>query len=485
MVGTTTSDSEVSETVAQLHTTVDAVSRLHESNHQRGTRDLAALTREVLALLQVAETAAVSLVAEAIQRGMVHESTAAGPAQWVSRLSTGEDLDRLLPPAATPTSGPLMPLVDCPDEDVHHDPPDQSNADTCEILRLPGVEPLIASRIAKVATACTQRRNTVLAAAVTANSVGVAAARTALIEVDKVIPVLPSAHRDAVFGHFLNLPAGSGSKAIRELAQRVIATYADETFLNDLDERLDHAESVTWSELPNGMHRLVADLAPTHAAHVRHAINALSAPTPGNSCCEDVFHRHTSGQKTGEPDPRQADKRAADALVLLLTRGAEAIDNGATPTSGTARLVVTIDLDVLVGNVRGCGRTEAGTSLNASQIREIACDAEILPMVLGSGSQPLDVGRSERLVTRGLRAAVIQRDRCCTYPGCDRPPSWCQVHHIIPWSHGGPTSLTNSALLCQRHHTIVHRDEYTATATASTVIWDLRPRSMRQPNAAA
>jgi Domain of unknown function (DUF222)/HNH endonuclease len=140
--------------------------------------------------------------------------------------------------------------------------------------------------------------------------------------------------------------------------------------------------------------------------------------------------------------------------------------------------VVTIDLEVLAGRLRGFGRTEAGTALNPHLVRRLACDADVLPMVLGSNGEPLDVGRKERLVTGGMRAAVIERDRHCTYPGCGRPPSWCEAHHVIPWFLGGPTSLGNSALLCPRHHTIVHRDGYTATVTATGVTWDLTPGQM-------
>lgn len=490
------------ECAERVRGAIEGLVAIDAVRHQLTSRELAALTRDALAVLQIAENATVGLVADAIQRGVIHESTAGGPAQWVTRLSGGESLGALLPEDGERRSGPLVPIDDQPspiaatdceaapvvpgvgESGAHH----FLDATTCPPAapRRPGVEPAVASRIAKVATACTERRNDVLTTALAEHRVGVAAARTALIEVDKVMPVLPGGTRDAVFGHFLALEPGSGAKAIRELSQRVIATYADETFLEDLDDALDAAETVTWSELPNGMHRLTADLSPLHAAQVKHAIDALSAPAPGNTCCDDVFHRHAGGEKTGQADERTAEKRKADAFVLLVTRGSEIIDDDhRVPTSGTARIVVTIDHDVLVGRLRGHGRTEADTSLPAHQIRRLACDADVLPMVLGTRGEPLDVGRSKRLVTRSLRAAVIERDRCCTFPGCDRPPSWCQVHHIVPWSEGGPTSLDNSALLCPRHHTVVHREEYTATADGTGVAWDLRPGSMHRLGHAA
>ena len=95
------------------------------------------------------------------------------------------------------------------------------------------------------------------------------------------------------------------------------------------------------------------------------------------------------------------------------------------------------------------------------------------PVVLGSDSEVLDVGRARRLFTPGLLRAMWLRDRGCTIPGCGAPPLWADAHHIIHWVDGGPTSLTNGALLCGRHHTIAHQRGWTATATTSEVTWHL------------
>ena len=82
----------------------------------------------------------------------------------------------------------------------------------------------------------------------------------------------------------------------------------------------------------------------------------------------------------------------------------------------------------------------------------------LLPARFTSLSQPLDLGRTTRTIPSHLRKAVIQRDRKCRFPGCEQPPSVCQVHHLIPWAKGGATALGNLALLCRYHHVIViHR----------------------------
>ena len=133
--------------------------------------------------------------------------------------------------------------------------------------------------------------------------------------------------------------------------------------------------------------------------------------------------------------------------------------------------MVTIDHDTLKNAVRGAGRTLDGTVLSPQTVRKLACDASIIPMVLGSDSQPLDVGRTKRLVTPALLAALWARDKACTFPGCGRPPQWADAHHVKHWIDGGATALLNLALLCQHHHTWVHGHALTATVTAHDVTW--------------
>jgi hypothetical protein len=80
-------------------------------------------------------------------------------------------------------------------------------------------------------------------------------------------------------------------------------------------------------------------------------------------------------------------------------------------------------------------------------------------MVTGAESEVLDVGRSTAIWPPGLRRAITARDSGCVFPGCDRPPSWCDIHHCNPWSEGAPTALDNGALLCRVHHTYVHNQQ--------------------------
>jgi hypothetical protein len=73
-----------------------------------------------------------------------------------------------------------------------------------------------------------------------------------------------------------------------------------------------------------------------------------------------------------------------------------------------------------------------------------------------SPTQPLEVGRTSRVISPAQRVALAIRDRGCVFPGCERPLAWCEAHHLRHWLHGGPTDLTNLALVCRAHHRAVH-----------------------------
>ena len=236
-----------------------------------------------------------------------------------------------------------------------------------------------------------------------------------------------------------------------------------------------------WFTGPNaaGMVGMSGTLDPEGAATLKSAIDPLSAPCPLTD---------EAGVRI-EDDPRPAHQRRMDALLDLVARGVSS--PGQTPCTDKAKIVVTIDLETLRDWMRnGCppdwatsgdkngapgknggGSCQSGDVLTAATVRRMACDAAIIPVILGSDSQPLDVGRQERLVTRAIRTALWLRDQGCSFPGCSMPAQWTDAHHVQHWIHGGTTSLTNLALLCRRHHVYVHDKNLTATITDTKVTW--------------
>jgi hypothetical protein len=158
-------------------------------------------------------------------------------------------------------------------------------------------------------------------------------------------------------------------------------------------------------------------------------------------------------------DHRTMDQRRLDTLVEICRIAAGTLTHAAGESAisrGAGTIVVTIPYDQLASEI-GSGRIDGHDEpLSAATVRRVACNAAILPIVLGADSQPLDLGFSRRLFSAGQRRALALRDKGCAVETCDAPPGWTEAHHIVPWSHHGPTDLRNGVLLCSFHHHQAH-----------------------------
>lgn len=186
---------------------------------------------------------------------------------------------------------------------------------------------------------------------------------------------------------------------------------------------------------------------PEAGALIDAALDAVSAPCPGAD---------------GTPDPRNPGQRRAEGLLELirLALGSpEMPEDGGEPVT----VVVTVPLETLEARMEAAGvvagELENGAPISAETARRLACDAFLVAAVLGTSSEVLDIGRLSRAVPRPMRRALVARDRGCAFPGCGRPPRWCQAHHIAHWTRDrGPTCLSNLVLLCGRHHRVIHHE---------------------------
>jgi hypothetical protein len=186
------------------------------------------------------------------------------------------------------------------------------------------------------------------------------------------------------------------------------------------------------------------------------------------------------------PDPRSAACRRGQALVEALRRF---LDQGTAPIRGGQHphVTVTIGLDELRRGV-GAAYLDFGGQIDAGTLRMLACEAAIIPAVLGRPSQVLDVGRANRLFPPGIRKAIELRDKGCAFPGCDRPPGWTEAHHIRHWVNDGPSSLENGCLLCSRHHSEIHRGHWEVRMAADGLpeflppVWIDKQRKPRRNN---
>ena len=176
---------------------------------------------------------------------------------------------------------------------------------------------------------------------------------------------------------------------------------------------------------------------------------------------------------TRHDDDRQIDRNhlAAHALGRLVAGGHQAIRPAAT------EIVVHIDLETITNGLHEHSTCEFadGETIPVEMARRLACNAHIIPVVLGGDSVPLDLGRSQRFANTDQRRALRAIHRTCAFDGCDTPFEKCEIHHITPWEHGGETNLADMAPICPGHHHNVHEGGWTLTIGPDRTITIWRP----------
>ncbi len=265
--------------------------------------------------------------------------------------------------------------------------------------------------------------------------------------IEKAIGDLPAGRRTEGEGCLVREAAGLGLTQLRAAGDYLFEVLDPDGAEAREAERLERAErraerdrSFTLTDHGDGRVRVTGWLTAADAAAVNGALDPLCKPGGGGM---DL------------PTPAQ---RRADALVEVCRL---ALNCGRLPDNGGDRpqVVITMGLDVLRRQL-GVATLDDGTRLSAAEARLAACDAAVIPAVLGGKGQVLDVGRERRTVTGALRRALVLRDGGCAFPHCDRPARWTDGHHIVHWQDGGITSLTNAVSLCRRHHRVIHRGEW-------------------------
>jgi hypothetical protein len=259
---------------------------------------------------------------------------------------------------------------------------------------------------------------------------------------------IAGAERDAFMAHLPELVEASTTmtasqfdQLVKETAKSVVADDGLSTF-----ERQKRETFFKMRTEADGCLSVSGKFDPISASILKSKIGRL---------VENMFH---SGDKEVPVDVmpwiEPNDHRQAQALIALVNGASES----ASDVSARAEIVVHVDLETLQHGLHAGGtcRTALGADLPVETVRRLACEAEILPVVLDGRSVPIDVGRSKRLATVHQRRALEAIHPTCAIPDCEVFFDHCNVHHIDYWENGGATNLGNMVPLCSRHHHAAH-----------------------------
>ncbi len=291
----------------------------------------------------------------------------------------------------------------------------------------------------------------------------VAAAWATIVEPEPQATFL--GHADQLLDRALAMRPERFRSWCRDLARRVLHDHGVA-----LLERQRRASTMSrWVDRSTGMWNLRLAVDPERGAMIDAAIEhgvqrrRTMEPTGGQTFTEleidTVVALLTSQAVIGGRDGG-ADGSGGD--------GSDAAPRGSGSTRPLPEISVIIDLETLTTGVFGAGSVcetsgLGGTPLPPATVRRLACDASVIPVVLGATSVPVDVGRSARLATEAQRRSLRAIHPTCAHPDCTRAFDRCRIHHVVPWERGGRSDLANLLPLCLEHHQLVHEGGWSLT----------------------
>ena len=269
------------------------------------------------------------------------------------------------------------------------------------------------------------------------------AARTIIDALDLLAPLCSGDEAAQLEQLLLDHAPRLTTRELAKLCRQAVDRF-DPDGVEPREDRLRERSGITVVLGRDGLVTWIVRMHPEAAGFLTAAIDARTAPRRVPTFVD------ANEEDTPTADNRTLAQKRLDALVDI-ARESLGRDNGRL--AGTAVTVcVTMTLEALLSGIGSAHIDGVDAPVSAATARRLAADAGIIPIVLGSASEPLDVGRSSRLFTEAQRRALGVRDGGCIWGGCEAPPGWCEVAHLTPWAHDGPTDLANGALMCRFHH---------------------------------
>jgi len=272
-----------------------------------------------------------------------------------------------------------------------------------------------------------------VAAAQAGGVISVEHARVITRVIEQLPPTLEAVHGPAVEARLVAEAARFDPSVLARIGRHLL-DWINPDGAEDRDAQHERRRHATLTCRRDGCGELRARLTPAALAQWQAVLDPLAAPKPSD---------------VDGPDPRAPGQRMHDALADaagLLLAGGELPPSGGTP----ATVLLTMTLDQLESGT-GQVTTAHGGTISVATALSLAGQATVIPVVLDS-TGILAYGQARRTATIGQRFALAARDQGCCFPGCDAPPGWTQVHHVVPWALGGGTDLDNECLLCGFHH---------------------------------
>jgi hypothetical protein len=243
---------------------------------------------------------------------------------------------------------------------------------------------------------------------------------------------------------------------------RELRDLIDEAGVADRERHRYEQRFLRLTPQSDGMVRINGLLDPESAALVTDAFDLVTSPRRGGP--RFVNEDEKARAKAIEDDPRTTEQIMLDTFVEIIEVAAKADPKKLFGSRRPAVRVLVAERDLARGT--GAGHLEGQPdAVSIATVERHICESGVVPIAFGDSGQVLNLGVTRRLFSSRQRIALAARDGGCRFPGCDRPPSWTEAHHSIPWEEGGPTNVDDGILLCRHHHLLVHNNGWAVRRT--------------------